>query len=430
MRIWKEYDERTVYMSIDKATANEMRKDKMIWKFCLYGFLKNLKFFEPYLVIFLLSLKLNLFSIGMLYSVREAVTYIFEVPSGIIADTYGKKKELMGCFVFYIISFGLFFSGRSFAVLTLAMVFFGLGEAFRSGTHKAMIYTYLERRGWFGHKTYVYGRTRSYSLLGSAVSAFLSVVLILNVPAMRWIFLFSVMPYLLDFFLISTYPSYLDERKESEISLSAFYKGSLDRLKSIFGNKALRKILLSSSLFDGIFKSIKDYIQPILEVILLGGLVLGLSEQGGADTLKVYLGVTYGVFYIFSALASRNVYRLKKFAASKRLMDVFFDIMGMGALVAAFAVWTEQKFLAIAVFFLLYILKDARRPLFVDVSGDLMKKTERATALSVDSQLKSVFMIVLAPLFGFIADRFSMEILFAAMGIASILANRYFHSEN
>jgi len=417
-------------MKIDSSTANEMKEDKMIWKFCLYGFLKNLKFFEPYLVVFFLSQELNLFSIGVLYSLREAVTYIFELPSGIIADTYGKKKELMACFIFYIISFGLFFAGGGFVVLALAMALFGLGEAFRSGTHKAMIYSYLERKGWFSHKTYVYGRTRSYSLLGSAVSAFLSVALILNVPAMRWIFIFSVLPYLLDFFLISTYPSYLDERNESHISLSGFYKSSLLRIKSIFGNKALRKILLSSSLYDGIFKSIKDYIQPILEVIILGGLALEISEQAGADALKVYLGTTYGVFYIFSALASRNVYRLKAFAGSKRLMDIFFDIMGMGALAAAFAVWTRQKFLAIAVFFLLYILKDARRPLFVDASGDLMKKTERATALSVDSQLKSIFVVVLAPLFGLIADRFSMEMLFAAMGIASILANRYFYSKN
>ncbi|HKL11811.1 MAG TPA: MFS transporter [Clostridia bacterium] len=416
--------------SINAEIKKTIKKDKMIWKFSLYGFLKNLRFFEPYLVIFLLSLEMNLFSIGLLYSVREAVTYIFEVPSGIIADTYGKKKELMACFIFYIISFGLFFAGRSFAALTAAMVFFGLGEAFRSGTHKAMIYSYLERKGWFEHKTYVYGMTRSFSLMGSAISAFLSVALILNVPDMRWIFLFSVLPYFLDFFLISTYPAYLDERKESVISLPVFYKNSLDRLKSILGNRPLRKILLSSSLYDGIFKSIKDYIQPILEVILLGGLALGTSGNGSTDALKMYLGITYGVFYIFSALASRNVYRLKHFAGSKRLMDVFFDIMGIGAIAAAFAIWTEQKFLAIAVFFLLYILKDARRPLFVDVSGDLMKKTERATSLSVDSQLKSIFMIVLAPLFGFIADRFSMEILFAAIGIASILANRYFHSEN
>jgi hypothetical protein len=415
---------------IDSETKKAIKKDKMIWKFSLYGFLKNLRFFEPYLVIYFLSLDLSLFSIGILYAIREAVTYVLEIPSGIIADAYGKKKELMACFVFYIISFGLFFIGRGFAVLSLAMVFFGLGEAFRSGTHKAMIYFYLERRGWFEHKTYVYGRTRSFSLLGSAVSAFLSIVFILNVPAMNWIFLLSVLPYVLDFILIGTYPVYLDGKRESGPGFSAFFASGFDKIKSIAGNKPLLKVLLSSSLYDGIFKSVKDYIQPILGVILLGGIVTDMSSVGGDDTLKVYLGVTYGVFYIFSAFASRSVYRLKRLANSKRLMDVFFDLMGIGAFLVAFAVWTDQRFLAIAVFFMLYILKDARRPLFVDVSGDYMKKTERATALSVDSQLKSVFMIVLAPLFGLLADQFSIEILFVAIGIVSILANRYLRSES
>ncbi len=414
---------------IDSETKKAIKKDKMIWKFSLYGFLKNLRFFEPYLVIYFLSLDLSLFSIGILYAIREAVTYTLEIPSGIIADAYGKKKELMACFIFYIISFGLFFIAREFAVLSLAMVFFGLGEAFRSGTHKAMIYFYLERMGWFEHKTYVYGRTRSFSLLGSAVSAFLSIVFILNVPAMNWIFLLSVLPYVLDLILIGTYPAYLDGKKELGRGLSVFFASGFDRIRSIAGNRPLLKILLSSSLYDGIFKSVKDYIQPILGVILLGG-ISDMSSVGGDDTLKVYLGATYGVFYIFSAFASRGVYRLKRLADSKRLMDVFFDLMGIGAFLIALAVWTDQRFLAIAVFFMLYILKDARRPLFVDISGDYMKKTERATALSVDSQLKSVFMIVLAPLFGLLADRFSIEILFVAIGIVSILANRYLCSES
>lgn len=411
--------------SINLETKKTIKKDKMIWKFSLYGFLKNLRFFEPYLVIYLLSLDLSLFSIGILYALRETVTYIFEVPSGIIADAYGKKKELMACFIFYIISFGLFFIGRGFAVLSLAMLFFGLGEAFRSGTHKAMIYFYLERMGWFEYKTYVYGRTRSFSLLGSAVSAFLSIVFILKIPAMNWIFLLSVLPYVLDFILIGTYPAYLDGKKEMGKGFSAFFASGFDRIRSITGNRPLLKVLLSSSLYDGIFKSVKDYIQPILEVILLGGIVADMSIMGGDDTLKVYLGATYGVFYIFSAFASRGVYLLNRLADSKRLMDIFFDLMGIGAFLVAIAIWTDQRFLAIAVFFMLYILKDARRPLFVDISGDYMKKTERAAALSVDSQLKSVFMIVLAPVFGLLADKFSIAWLFIAIGVISILSNRF-----
>jgi MFS family permease len=148
-----------------------IKKDKLIWKFSFYGLLKNLKFFEPYLIIYLLGLNFSLFKIGVLFSIREAIIYIFEVPSGIIADNYGKKKELMICFIFYIISFLLFFIATNIYIITLAFIFYGLGEAFRSGTHKAMIYSYLERKNWFEYKAFVYGRTRSFSLIGSSVSA-------------------------------------------------------------------------------------------------------------------------------------------------------------------------------------------------------------------------------------------------------------------
>lgn len=87
----------------------DIKEDKLIWKFCFYGFFKNLKFFEPYLFIYLLSKDLSFLEIGILYSIREAFKYIFEVPSGIIADNYGKRNELMTCFLFYIASF-VFFS--------------------------------------------------------------------------------------------------------------------------------------------------------------------------------------------------------------------------------------------------------------------------------------------------------------------------------
>lgn len=165
-----------------------LKNDPMIKKFSLYGLLKNLKFFEPYLIIYLLSFNISLLNIGFLYSIREIIIYIFEVPSGIIADHYGKKNELMLCFLFYIVSFLLFFIGSTFYIFIIAMIFYGLGEAFRSGTHKSMILTYLEKKDWFSYKTYVYGRTRSYSLIGSSISSFLSIILIITLPATRWIF--------------------------------------------------------------------------------------------------------------------------------------------------------------------------------------------------------------------------------------------------
>lgn len=401
-----------------------IKKDKQIWKFCFYGFFKNLKFFEPYLLIYLLGMGLNLFQIGVLLSIREGITYVFEVPSGIIADHYGKKKELLMCFIFYMVSFVFFFWGANLWVLSIGMVFFGLGEAFRSGTHKAMILSYLEHKGWFEHKGYVYGRTRSYSLLGSSISAFLSILLVLNLPALRWLFLICIIPYLLDFALIASYPGYLDEKQDTDRTVKAFYRESVRQLKSVSQNKNLQKILFSSATYDGVFRAIKDYIQPILSTLLLAVGINSFMHLEGDQSLKVYLGIIYGVFYIFSSQASKNVYRLTKRLTSHRVYELFFDVLGLMLLILSFAVRHQIMWIAVVMYFLMYLMKDARRPVFVDVCSDYMDKNQRATVLSIESQIRALLMVIMAPAFGWVADTFSMGDLFFGIGVALLLVNR------
>ncbi len=407
-----------------------IKKDKQIWKFCFYGLLKNLRFFEPYLLIYLMNLGLNLFKIGILFSVREIFIYVFEVPSGIFADHYGKKKELMICFTFYMISFVFFFLGINFYVLIIAMVFYGLGEAFRSGTHKSMIYSYLEQKDWFQYKAFVYGRTRSFSLIGSSISAFISIIFILNLPEVKWVFLLCIIPYILDFLLILSYPDRLDERRKGSLNLKEFFKTCCYQLKRIFASRKLTKILLSSSLYESIFKSIKDYIQPILEMTILAVSVVELQSFAPDKKIIIYLGIVYGVFNILSSFVSRNVYKLNKVADSSKLMVVLFDVMGVLSVILFVAIKNSYTLIIIVTFLILYVLKAARRPLVVDVYGDYMKKDERATVLSVDSQLRSLFTVVFAPLFGFIADQYSLSILFLFIGILIIIINRFLDISN
>lgn len=407
-----------------------IKKNNQIKKFCLYGFLKNLRFFEPYLYIYLIQVvHLNLFQIGTLFSIRGIIIYIFEVPSGIFADQYGKKTGLMICFIFYIASFFFFFLGGSYTIVVIAMVFFGLGEAFRSGTHKAMIYSYLEQKGWFEHKTFVYGHTRSFSLIGSSLSAFAAIFLIIKLPRMQSIFLFSIIPYILDFLLIWSYPDTLNEPVESTISIKNFFTYSIEQIKNVFTNKSLRKVVISSSLFDAIFKVLKDYIQPILkDIILVSGIYIVVSMEA-ATQLKIILGVIYGVMYIFSSWVSRNVYRLNLKFKSSKLMDISFDILGIVFFIMFFAIKTKIMLAIILLYFFLYLLKDGRRPLAVDVFGDYMRKNERATVMSIESQIGSLFMIVLAPLFGYVADRFSIATLFFVIGLLILVLNRFLRLE-
>jgi len=173
-------------------------KDKQYFKFCAYGFLKNLRLFEPFLILFFLEAGLSFLEIGMLYSVREIMRNLLEMPAGILADALGRRRTMINSFAFYIISFLTFYFAHSFVLLMTAMIFYALGDAFRTGTHKAMIFDYLKIKGWQDQKVHYYGHTRSWSQLGSALSALIAGVLVFFTGHYRLIFVFSTIPYVLD----------------------------------------------------------------------------------------------------------------------------------------------------------------------------------------------------------------------------------------
>ncbi len=386
-------------------------QDPQIKKFCYYGFFKNLKFFEPYLIIYLSSVGLSYLQIGALYAFREAIIYIFEIPSGIIADTYGKKFELMACFVFYMISFSLFFISSHFYVISLAMLFFALGEAFRSGTHKAMIFGYLEQKNWFEYKTFVYGRTRSFSLIGSALSSVLSILFYLYTGNLKILFAFSILPYIFDFILIASYPESLNERHKVTFSFLDFFKENKRQLVRFFKSKKLIILTINSASLDAIFKSVGDYIQPILQLLIIA------TFKATDSTLVIYLGIVYAVIGVLSAMGSRNVYKLLNRYSKANLLDNFYKVMILIFLGIALSTYFESRIIIVLLFVISNILIDSRRPVFVDLIGDHLEKDQRATVLSIESQLKSFFVICVAPLSGAIADHFGFTSVFIFLSI-------------
>ena len=128
----------------------------MLVRFCLYGFLKNQKYYEPFLVLAFLEKGLSFFDIGLLIAFREIAINLFELPSGAAADLYGRRRSMILSFACYLVAFAVFAASSAMWTLFAAMFFFALGEAFRSGTHKAMIFDWLALEGRPHEKTRVY----------------------------------------------------------------------------------------------------------------------------------------------------------------------------------------------------------------------------------------------------------------------------------
>ena len=379
------------------------------YKFCMYGFLKNLKFFEPFLILFFVEKGLTFFQIGMLYAVREIATNILEIPTGIAADSLGRRRTMICSFIFYILSFLIFFYSETYLLFLPAMIFFAFGEACRTGTHKAMIFEYLKINGWEDQKVHYYGHTRSWSQFGSAVSALIAAGIVFYTGKYAYIFLYATVPYVLDLLLMISYPEQLDGKKHqllrSEIKQN-FIKVIKDSIHAFTDSYSI-KAITNLSVFSAFHRSTKDYLQPVLSAFAFSLPVFLYFEDKQRSALVI--GLAYFIIYILTTIAARiSGDSADKFQHITRPLNITLAIgLGMGVLIGLFYN-LQISILSILLYVGLYIIQNLRKPMGIAYISDLIKQDILATALSAESQVTTLFTAVMAVFIGFCADHFGI----------------------
>jgi len=383
--------------------------DLQYYKFCLYGFLKNLRFFEPFLILFFLAKGLTYLQIGTLYALREIVTNILELPTGVLADLLGRRSTMICSFIAYLISFVVFYVSENYGIFILAMMLFAFGEAFRTGTHKAMIFEYLSIKGWTGQRVYYYGYTRSWSQMGSAISSLIAAAIVFSSSNYNAIFLWATLPYVLDLFLMMTYPKELNgtmQKLEAHELKQRLY-GIFKEFISSYRNLHLLQGIANLSVFNGFHKATKDYLQPVLTSFALALPVLVSFEN--LQRSAVVIGIVYFLIYVLTAIASRssgrNAERFEHISTPLNLTFISGLIMGV---LAGLFYNLHITFISIVLFVGLFVIQNLRKPMGIAYVSELMHKDILATALSAESQISSLIAAVLAVLLGFFADMFGV----------------------
>jgi len=396
--------------------------DDMFPRFALYGFLKNLRFFEPFLILIFRDVGLSFLLIGSLYAIRDVATNILELPTGVFADAFGRRKTMIIAFAAYIASFVLFYLGRGFWFYALAMVFFAFGEACRSGTHKALILEHLKIKGMEHLKVSYYGRTRSASQFGSAINALIAAALAFYTGSYRVMFLAATVPYLLDMVNLASYPRALDGELESVHwqTLGAQGRRTLRNFGDMFTDWRAWRAILNSAGFMALFKATKDYLQPILEHFALA-LPIFLALSGKQRSAGV-IGVVYFLIYLSTSYASRNAHRFSNYFPNLgRAINLSFLTGAALLLIAGLAAWLRWTFLSIVVFLLFYMFHNLRRPMNVAYISDQIEHKVMASGLSVESQVTTVLTALFALLLGWLADLLGVGAALAVLG-AMVLA--------
>lgn len=387
----------------------------MIFRFSLYGFLKNQRYFEPFLVLVFLEKGLSFFQIGLLIGFREICINLMEIPSGAAADLYGRRRSMIMSFLSYIVSFVVFAISDSFWMLMLAMFFYGIGDAFRTGTHKAMIFDWLKRQGRIKEKTKVYGFTRSWSKMGSALSVLIAAGLVFYSGKYAHIFWFSIPPYIFAIINFLGYPKYLDGEMTTDFSLKSVTKHLWDALKLSWHKSDLRRLMVESMGFEGFYAAGKDYLQPVIKQTALALPVFLWLENEQRSAILV--GIVYFVLHILSSAASRNAHRIADFRkgeepASRLLWQVYLGLF----IIMLGAFWLDWLGFAIVCFVVMAITQNFWRPVLISRFDEHSPPEMGATVLSIESQSKSFSTMILAPLLGLLVDHFGFTPL-AVVGI-------------
>ncbi len=406
-------------------------KNIQYYKFCLYGFFKNLRFFEPFLILFFLEKNISFFQIGVLYSLREIFVNIFEIPSGIIADSFGRKKSLILSFVFYIISFIVFYFSNSFILFLPAIICYAMGDAFRTGTHKAMIFDYLRMNNWDNQRVNYYGNTRSWSQFGSSVSSIIAALIVFYSGSYQSIFIFSTFPYFIDLIIISTYPKELDgiNKKQENESIKKRLRQIIDNYFLSLKNKQILKAITNLSLHSGFHRSVKDYLQAVIQTFAIG--IPILYSFTSKQKSSVLIGLIYFLIYILTSVASRNAGKLKnKLNSIEKALNLTMMIGFFFAFISGIVFHYGFYLVSIIFFVLIFLIENIRNPIGVAYVSELFDDKILATALSTNSQAKSLFAAIIAPLLGLLIDKIGIGFSLSSLAIVIVILTPLFWAKS
>ena len=369
-------------------------KINQITKFYIASFLKNQTYFVPVFVVLLEFYHLTLSEIFLVIAIGNAVSFIAEIPTGVFADHYGKKKSLILARFLILIAFIVYGLSKDFWIFVLAESIYKLGNSFRTGTEVAYIYDYIEQKKPKATYAEVKGKQKFYARIGEAIASlaggFIAAKLGLN-----YVFFISAIPVFINLLFTLTWI----DIKETKQNLSI--ANSVSHLKKSFSDickSDLLKITLNITFFTAILLSALTFLQPYMQELNI--------------PIELF-GVIYSVSLFISAIAVRYAYVIeKKFGEIRSINRLTFlaivplFILGLG----------YSSILGIALFFLLIIIENFRSPIANSLFHEKITSERRATLGSILSQAKSLGNMALLPLVGVIANKNSVATALLFLG--------------
>lgn len=359
-------------------------------------FFTNLTFFGAVLVPFFTEWgRITIFQMFILQSWAALWVMLLEVPTGVIADKFGRKYSLVLGGIIVIMAALLYGSVPRFEVFLLAEFLFALAIALQSGADEALLYDTLKENDQEHEASKIIGRTESIRFLGllsaAPIGSFIAAKYGLNYPL-----LFTATP-----FLIGTILAW--SIKEPSIHRGSEKRRYLDIAKKglsfFYNHKVLRLVAADAVIVSVAAYYVVWFYQPILQEL---------------NVPIFWFGYFYVLMAVTEILVSSNYAFLEKVFGSKK------TYLRFSAIVSALAFIIVAIIPNVITVALLLVFAGGigytRLKFMSAYMNSLIPSTERATVLSSVSLLRRSAILIVNPIVGFMADKsLSLTLLFIGL---------------
>ena len=374
-----------------------------IHKLYLFSFINSMAFFGAVSIpFFLYWAKLSYVQIFTLEAAYMLLIFLLEVPTGIVADRFGRKNSLFLSALAWTGGLLIFGTIPNFFALLVGEAAMALGAALLSGADKALLYDSLKEMKKTKDSKHFFSRFLLFDSLGVIVAF----------PIGSMIAGSSIVPYpqtLPLTFLLAAIPVSLSalialsiKEPKRKFNKENFLLLGIKGIKYFFKHKALRSFGFDMALISSTTFFIYWLYQPILLNAGTGIGVLGFAAAG---------------FNIFAIILLAKIKKIENFIGTKRIL--FFSAL-VPALVFLLLSFFKPLWFALIGIFIIFGLRAVRGPLFDSYMNKHIKSGNRATVLSAISMLQRAIMIVLYPIVGFLTD-ISLSTALLVLGMMTLI---------
>ena len=356
-----------------------LKLKKQIRTLYITGMLGNLSLTGAWVVI-LAARGFSLVQIGFAETLFHITSLICEIPSGMLADMYGRKKMLVLGNLMAITGDIVMFLSQDYWMVLLSMPFHAMAYNFASGSGDALAYDSMKQEGkQEGYEKYVSNQSIIYRI-GSGVST-LAAGLALYLGYRKSYLISAVMGCVTLAFTFTLYEIKGKEERTHSSIVKEIISFFTDSIRFLYHNSKAAKLMFLNSFVGAV------------DILLLFFLQSKLRDAGLSNWI---LGPALFIMELGGIVGAKLILKVKK----ARYVKVFI-LCSIGVLTGVLLEHTGMAVLMVLGGFISAMSDDAIEIRTNAKLSSMFPSEQRATLISISSFTFSVIMIVLSPLAGY-----------------------------